>query len=194
VTRIAGDIQFYLVQWISAVGFVLWVGCGHAVVAFVRTRAPAAGGERSALPLMRVAGAIVLAMLCVSTIRAFPGNAGLVNEDLDVPNNRALFGYVPAKQLLAATREGGTVVLRPESRTSWEALAADALMLVQHGRHVRIIATQETRLLFDEALLVDGAHGQPVLAFRDRPQPRRPVGATFVADQGKWSVIAIDRG
>jgi len=194
VTRIAGDIQFYLVQWISAVGFVLWVACGHAVVAFVRTRAPAAGAERSALPLMRVAGAIVLVALCVSTIRAFPGNAGLVNEDLDVPNNRALFGYVPAKQLLAATREGGTVVLRPESRTSWEVLAADALMLEQHGRHVRIIATQETRLLFDDALLVDGAHGLPVLAFRDRRQPRRPVGATFVADQGRWSVIAIDRG
>ena len=70
--------------------------------------------------------------------RATPG---CINENLDVPNNRALFGYVPTKQLLAATEPGRTVVLRNDSATAWEVLGADALMLEQHGRHVQIVET-----------------------------------------------------
>ena len=53
--------------------------------------------------------------------------------DLDVPNNRALFGYVPTQQLLDATRSGETVVMRSDSITAWEVLAADALLSADGG-------------------------------------------------------------
>ncbi len=189
VTRIVGPIQFYLVQWISAVGFVLWLGVGDAVLQFMRTRL---GGTPSYRTLSRVTVVVVLALLCVSTIRALPSGAGLVNEDLDVPNNRDLFGYVPAAQLLSATRKGETVVLRNDSVTAWEVLAADALLLEQHGRTVKIVEAQETNLLFDDAMLVPSAGGAHVLAFRDRDHPHLRGTDTLLARQGKWSIVDID--
>ena len=189
VTHVVGPIQFYLVQWISAVGFVLWLAVGKATIEFARARWSEASGWRT---LTRGAAIVLLGVLCFSTVRAFPGDAGLVNQDLDVPNNRALFGYVPTAQLLAATRKGQTVVLRNDSVTAWEVLAADALLLEQHGRRVQIIESPVTRLLFDDALLVRTASGSQILAFRDRPRPRLTGGETLVADQGKWSIVNID--
>jgi hypothetical protein len=189
VTRIVGPIQFYLVQWISAVGFLLWLAAGDAILQFARTR-----GAPAAVPRTIVRGAVVaiLVVLCVSAIRAFPGDAGLVNQDLDVPNNRALFGYVPAADLLAATRKGATVVLRNDEPTGWEVLAADALLLVQHGRKVQIVESQETGLLFDDALLIPRARpGAHVLAFRDRAHPHVGEGETLLAEQGKWSIVTV---
>ena len=123
-----------------------------------------------------------------------------MNEDLDVPNNRALFGYVPTHQLLAVTRVGEPVVLRPDSVTSWEVLAADALLLRQHGRTVRIVATDETRLLFDDSLLVSraaarrpsvgGCSRSVIVAARvHRRERRRPPGAVDDRDRRralKW--------
>jgi hypothetical protein len=189
VTRIVGPIQFYLVQWISAVGFVLWLALGHAILEFARTRLSDAPWCRT---LTRGALVVVLAALCVSTMRALPGDAGRMNEDLDVPNNRALFGYVPTAQLLEATRRDRTVVLRLDSVTAWEVMAADALLLVQHGRRVQVIETPVTRLLFYDALLVRSASGSQILAFRDRPRPHLTTGATLVADQGEWTIVNID--
>jgi hypothetical protein len=189
VTRIAGPIQFYLVQWISAVGFVLWLAIGNTCIQFARSRCAAQSWYPA---LARGALVVVIVVLCASTIRAFPGDAGLVNEDLDVPNNRALFGYVPAAQLLAATRKGETVVLRNDNVTAWEVLAADALLLQQHGRNVQIVEAQETNLLFDDALLVPGAPSAHILAFRNRHHPHVRSGETFLAHQGKWSIVDID--
>ena len=189
VTRIVGPIQFYLVQWISAVGFVLWLAVGHAIYEFASTRW---SGTLRWRTLIRGAVIVLLAVLCVSTIRAFPGDAGLVNEDLDVPNNRALFGYVPTAQLLAATRNGETVVLRNDSVTAWEVLAADALLLEQHGRRVRIVESPVTRLLFDDALLIRSASSSShLLSFRDRAHPHVDGGETTVANQGKWSIVNV---
>jgi hypothetical protein len=141
--------------------------------------------------MLVVVAVVVLALLAVGTVRAFPGNAGLVNEDLDVPNNRALFGYVPTRQLLAATRPGETVVLRSDSPTAWEVLAADGLLLEQHGRTVRIVKRSETRLLFDDVMLVPRSPGGNVLAFRNRSQPPEGNGAVHIADQGRWSIVRI---
>jgi hypothetical protein len=188
VTRIVGPIQFYLVQWISAVGFVLWFAVGQAAFQFARTRQMDTPRSRAVTRTVAIA---LMALLCVSAIRAFPGDAGLVNQDLDVPNNRALFGYVPAAQLLAATRKGETVVLRNDSVTAWEVLAADALLLQQHGRRVQIVESPPTRLLFDDALLVRAASGAQILAFRDRGEAHVRAGQTLLADQGKWSVVNI---
>jgi hypothetical protein len=188
VTRIAGPIQFYLVQWISAGGFVLWLAVGKAAIELVRTRCADGPPSRRMLVVVAV---VVLALLAVGTVRAFPGNAGLVNEDLDVPNNRALFGYVPTRQLLAATRPGETVVLRSDSPTAWEVLAADGLLLEQHGRTVRIVKRSETRLLFDDVMLVPRSPGGNVLAFRNRSQPPEGNGAVHIADQGRWSIVRI---
>src|SRR6185437_11991109 len=72
---------------LSAAAFA--VAVGKATIEFARTRASDAPRWRT---LTRGAAVVVLAALCVSTIRAFPGDAGRINEDLDVPNNRALFG------------------------------------------------------------------------------------------------------
>jgi hypothetical protein len=143
----------------------------------------------------RVAWVVALVALCGLTARALPGHAGLINENLDVPNNRALFGYVPTRQLLAATEPGTTVVLRNDSATAWEVLGADALMLEQHGRRVQIVETQETGLLFDDALLVHAAPKDArVLSFRDRGQARVRAGETVIAHQGKWSIVRVDQG
>jgi hypothetical protein len=100
---------------------------------------------------------------------------------------------VPTAPLLAVTREDRTVVLRLDSVTAWEVMAADALLLEQHGRRVQVLETPVTRLLFDDALLVRRApSGSQVLAFRDRPRPQLTAGATLVADQGEWSIVNLD--
>jgi hypothetical protein len=190
VMKIAGPVQYYLVQWISAIGFVLWIAVGRA--GLDAARAPTARSWRSPAR-RRGALAVALVVLGVLTMRALPGHAGLINENLDVPNNRALFGHVPARQLLAATRSGRTVVLRNDVPTGWEVLAADALLLEQHGRTVRIASTRETRLLFDDARLVsrasDAGRDADVLSFRDRDRPNLRPGDTVVAPQGEWLVV-----
>jgi hypothetical protein len=188
VTKVVGPIQFYLVQWISAVGFVLWLAVGQATLEFFRTRAPDASSRRA---VTRAAVIVAVLVLCVGAVRAFPSGAGQVDMDLDVPNNRALFGYVPSAQLLAATRRGDTVVLRNDSVTAWEVLAADALLLEQHGRTVRIVRTPVTQLLFDDALLDRAASGSQVLSFRDRAHPHVRPGETLIAHQGTWSIVEL---
>ena len=71
---------------------------------------------------------------------------------------------------------------------------ADALLLQQHGRHVRIGETQETRLLFDDALLVrTEPRDAQILSFRERARLRVGDGETLVAHQGKWSIVSVDR-
>jgi hypothetical protein len=188
ITRIVDDIQFYLVQWISAVGFVLWLAVGHAVCEFARARWSGAAAWRT---VSRVATVVVVAALCVGAVRAFPEDAGRMNRDLNVPNDRKLFGYVPSSQLLAATRPGHEVVLRLDSLTAWEVMASDALLLAQHGRKVRVIETSVTNLLFDDSLRVDHAGGAQILAFRDRKHPHVGAGETLLANQGLWSIVDI---
>jgi hypothetical protein len=192
VTKIVGPIQYYLVQWISAVGFLLWLAVGQAALELVRARRPRPTWFPTA---RRVAWVVVLVALCGLTIRALPGHAGLINENLDVPNNRALFGYVPTKQLLGAIEPGRTVVLRNDTPTAWEVLGADALMLEQHGRRVQIVETQETGLLFDDAILVDAAPRDAlVLSFRDRGRARLQPDEMVIAHQGKWSIVLVSPG
>jgi hypothetical protein len=188
VTRIVDAIQFYLVQWISAVGFVLWLAIGSAAIQLVRVRGSDASWHRT---FARVAAVVVVAVLCVSAVRAFPGDAGKVNENLNVPNDRALFGYVPTKALLRATRPGRPVVLNLDSVTSWEVMASDALLLQQHGRTVQVVETPETRLLFDDALLVPKATGGQVLDFRDRKGVQVGPDETLVAHHGAWSIVDV---
>ena len=158
ITRIVDQIQFYLVQWISAVGFVLWLAVGNAAYEFAGARWSGAAAWRT---ITRGATIVLVAALCVGAVRAFPHDAGRMNRDLNVPNDRKLFGYVPSSQLLSATRPGRTVVLRLDSITAWEVMASDALLLQQHGRDVQIVDTPVTRLLFDDSLRVDHAVGSP---------------------------------
>ena len=191
VTKIVGPIQYYLVQWISAVGFVLWLAIGKAALDVVRERRPRPSWFPTA---RRAAWVVALVALCGFTLRALPGHAGLINENLDVPNNRALFGYVPTRQLLAATEPGRTVVLRNDSATAWEVLGADALMLEQHGRQVQVIETQETRLLFDDALLVRTEPTDArVLSFRDHDDTKLRAGESLLARQGKWRIVLVEQ-
>ena len=192
VTKIVGPIQYYVVQWISAVGFVLWFAVGAAGLEIARAR----GWSRSwSSAARRGVVAVVVVVLCVSAVRAFPGHAGIINENLDVPNNRALFGYVPARQLLAATRDGQTVVLRNDEPTAWEVLAADALLLEQHGRTVQIVESRETQLLFDDAVLVRAAPpGARVLSFRERSHAHPDGTDATLAHQGKWTIVAVHPG
>ena len=53
VTRIVGPIQFYLVQWISAVGFVLWLAVGNAAFEFARVPAGRARWRGARHPVVR---------------------------------------------------------------------------------------------------------------------------------------------
>ncbi|HEY3673336.1 MAG TPA: hypothetical protein VGN51_20545 [Acidimicrobiia bacterium] len=191
ITRIVDAIQFYLVQWISGVGFVLWLAIGGACIEFAHARWSGVDWWRRCA---QAATVVMVAVLCVGALRAFPTDAGRMNRDLNVPDNRELFGYVPSAQLLAATRSNRTVVLRLDSLTAWEVMASDALLLVQHGRHVEVVETPVTRLLFDDALLVRSARRSQILAFRDRPDPHLRGRETLVADQGEWSIVNIEPG
>ena len=49
ITRIVDAIQFYLVQWISAVGFVVWLAVGNTAYEFA-ARAGLDGGVAHDLP------------------------------------------------------------------------------------------------------------------------------------------------
>jgi hypothetical protein len=189
ITRIVDQIQFYLVQWISAVGFVVWLAIGHAGFEFARSRWSRAAWWRKAT---RVGAVVVVGVLCINAVQAFSHDPGRMNRDLNVPNDRKLFGYVPASQLLAVSEPGRTVVLRLDSITAWEVMASDALLLQQHGRDVQIIETPVTNLLFDDSLRVAHASGAHILAFRDRHHPHVRAGEQLVADQGEWSIVDTD--
>ena len=98
ITHIVGPIQFYLVQWISAVGFVMWLANRERGLGFVRARWSGAvawrtspGGRRSCW----------FALLVVA-VQAFPHDAGQMNRDLDVPNDRKLFGFVSRRSCCSA--------------------------------------------------------------------------------------------
>jgi hypothetical protein len=176
------------VQWISAVGFVLWLAVGATLIEYARAR----WAHASWFPTVRRVGFVALvALLCVGTLRAFPGHSGEVNENLNVPNDRTLFGDVPTEALLRATSPDRTVVLRLDSATSWEVVATDALLLLQHGRPVEVIDDPVTRLLFDDAMRVPDASGHQVLAFRDRRHLHLRDGETLLAHEGEWSIVEL---
>ena len=79
------------------------------------------------------------------------------SEDLSTPKNHLLFGSAPVGRILAVTRGEPMIVMRLDSESAWEILAADALELEQHGREVRILESPVTRLLFDDVRLVGSA-------------------------------------
>ena len=168
-TRIVGPIQFYLVQWISAVGFVLWSWSGLRPCLAFRGRLQAlpsvADDDRRWRRSARGPG------VCGSGPCVVARRAG-DTENLSTAKNHALFGSVPVGRLLAATRGEPTVVLRLDNESAWEVLAADALELEQRGKEVQILDSPVTRLLFDDALLVGSAPQAGVLVFRE--QARRP--------------------
>jgi hypothetical protein len=196
VTRIDGPIQFYLVQWISAVGLVAGVAVGFALIAWARRRATIHLWSR---PATRTVAVVLVAFVglgagLASARDGQEGNGGV--ERVAAPD---LFGRHAVDGLLTATRGHHDVVLRLDDEGAWEILAADALLLEQHGRDVRILSSPVTRLLFDDALLVDTTAGGTVLAFRVRPDSAfTGAGADArveaVARQGRWHVARITSG
>ena len=97
----SGPIQFYLVQWISAVGFVLWLAVGKATIEFARTRWSEASGWRT---LTRGAAIVLLGVLCFSTVRGLSGGRRTGEPGPRRPQQPGVVRDVPTAQLLAATR------------------------------------------------------------------------------------------
>jgi hypothetical protein len=99
--------------------------------------------------------------------------------------------------LLRATRPGQRVILRLDSESAWEILAADALELRDHGREVSIISSPVTRLLFDGTMLVSRPGTAAMLTFSERA-PRIPTrseaGGRLVARQGRWKIVEVEPG
>jgi hypothetical protein len=86
-------------------------------------------------------------------------------------------------------------VLRLDSESAWEILAADALELEQQGKDVQILESPVTRLLFDDALLVGSAPGAKVLAFQDYSDAPVAAGGTTsrqLVRQGRWQIVKLD--
>jgi hypothetical protein len=195
VTRIVGAIEFYLVQWITAVGFVLWFAAGNAAIRWVRTR------DRS--PLRWTSGALgalgavaLMAIAAVGAVRASTPDVKEANGLLSLHANEVLFGRAPVRQLLAVTHRSDRVVLRLDSESAWMILAGDALQLRDHGRHVEVVDSPATRLLFDETMLVPRSTEGVTLAFSERPAPgKEPLdrGDPVVARQSRWRIVVVAR-
>jgi hypothetical protein len=191
VTRIDGPIYFYLVQWISAVGLVAAIAVGYALLTLARRRPRVRPWSRAAT---RTAACVLVVLVALGAVLASArdsqeGDSGV--EHVAAPD---LFGRHALDGLLAATRGHRDVVLRLDDEGAWEILAADALVLEQHGRHVRIVSSPVTRLLFDDALLVRATAGPRVLAFRVRPDSAftgAGAGVDVVAHQGRWHVARV---
>lgn len=193
VTRISGPIEFYLVQWISAVGLVFWIALGNALITFVRRRTSVRPWPR----VVTVAGACLLAALvCAGAVRSY----SQVTQANGGPVHRAdqdLFDREAVNRMLSMTQRDRRVVLRLDSAPAWVILATDALVLEQHGRDVRILESPVTRLLFDDALLVRTASASRVFVFRDRADRAIAThGARIddIAPQGRWGIAAIEPG
>jgi hypothetical protein len=190
VTRIADAIQFYLVEWIGAAGFVLWIAVGAAVIATARGRDEARrlGPRRRTILAAALALAVAVGAVAAYPVAAHPTNDGLVSE-----SHRTMLESRAVSRILAVTRGESTVVLRLDHESAWEILATDALLLEQRGKTVRIVESPVTRLLFDEGRLVAGADSQ-VFAFRERGgsgSGRAPGDSELVASQGRWRVDLI---
>jgi hypothetical protein len=186
--KIVGPIQFYLVQWIAAVGFVLLIAVGSAGIVAWRGRVQTSPRART----MTVAVAALLAVLvCAGAVRASALNVRGESEDLSTAKNHALFGSTPVGRILAASRGEPTIVLRLEDESAWEILAADALELEQRGKEVRILDSPVTDLLFDDARLVDSAPRAGVLVFREQAGDATRSAASRVARQGRWEIVRL---
>ena len=193
ITRIVGPVQFYLVQWLSAVGFVFLIVVGGAAIALWCDR-------REVRPLSRAwtvgGAALLVGLVCFGAVRALPldarpGERGSVASEK--PCAVRIDARGPDAHRHSVTYR--TVVLRLDSESAWEILAAHALELEQHGKEVRILEAPVTRLLFDDALLVSTAPGSRVLAFRDLPETARVTGSALVheiARQGRWHIVQVD--
>ena len=84
------------------------------------------------------------------------------------------------------------MVLRVDSVTEWEVMAADAACCSSTDGGCGS-SPPVTRLLIDDSLLVDRASGATVLAFRDRAHPKLREGERLIADQGEWSIVDVGR-
>jgi hypothetical protein len=188
VTRVAGGIQYYLVEWISAVGLVFWIACGGAAITWVRERVRSRVWPRA----VTFGVALLLAgLVCAGAITAYPHGSRAENEGLVYSANQDLLASPALDRILRATRHDHTVVLRLDDEAAWEILAADALALEQHGTEVRILESPVTRLLFDDGRLVRTAAGFRVLAFRDRGGTITGPRGTAIARQGRWWVAQV---
>jgi hypothetical protein len=192
VTRITDAIVFYLVQWISAIGFVFWMAVGAAFLAWMRRD----DGGRRAVPITLrtvTAAGLVVGVVAVGALSAAAngpqaGNDGLVHE-----GNAQMLQSGVVHRLLAATRHDTSLTLRLDQESAWEILAADAWQLERAGKQVRIESAPVTRLLFDGALLVDRApRGAVVLAFGESGAPPVAHSGTVV-EQGPWTVRKLSQ-
>jgi hypothetical protein len=195
VTRVVGAIEFYLVQWITAVGFVLWFAAGNAAIRWLRTRGRSHSRWTSGA-LGALGAATLIAISTVGAVRASSPDVKEANGLLSLHANEILFGRAPVRQLLAATHRSDHVVLRLDSESAWMILAGDALQLRDHGRHVEVDDSPATRLLFDETMLVPRSTRGVTLAFSERPPPGKKAsdrGAPVVAHQSRWRIVVVDR-
>jgi hypothetical protein len=189
ITRIVGPIEFYLVQWLSAIGFVLWLAVGNALLASAR-RLSTKRWYRTAAVAVAV---VLLGLASLGAVRASSPDVREANEVLALRENRHLFGRLPLRALLEATRPGAPVALRLDSESAWEVMAADALQLAEHDRNVRIVSSPVTQLLFDHSMLVDGHTRSTVLAFSERAEKPRGDASRLLALQGRWRISVRDR-
>jgi hypothetical protein len=176
VTRIVGPVEYYLVEWISAIGLMVWIALGGGVIEVVRQTAALRHG------MLRKSAAVVA--MCAAAGIAMQGATNVVvtrNAYADRGEQRIV------ASILATTRHAPRVVLRLASMAAWPPLAGAAFELEQRGVEVEIVRSEVTELLFERSELVRRPTGQLMVAFRDRREGTKASGPVIMR-AGRWQI------
>jgi hypothetical protein len=180
VTRIVGPVNSYLVQWISAIGLMVWIALGGGVLEAVRQRSRVSHRQR-----WRTISALIV--LCAVFGVAFRGVATATvshNAYVDRPQE----GVVASILASSGHRHPRSIVLALGSDAAWVILAGTALELEQQGVRVKIVRSRVTELLFAPNYLTDPTADVSSMTFRDLREDTKLSG-TLVAKSGRWVVL-----
>jgi hypothetical protein len=183
VTRIVGKLDFYLVEWISAVGLMMWIAFGAAVIPqFKRWLATPRGIERS-----RVVGVALVCAGAVVVVQA-SAHAAVRQPSKPDPELRTI-----VRAIVHEPAHRSPVVLELGDTSAWPVFAATTLELEQEGHDVQLVRSSATQLLFPEDSLAASRTAGSRLTFFDarRDESARAHGAV-IAHTARWRVERCD--
>jgi hypothetical protein len=178
VTRIVGAVEFHQIEWITAVGIMMWIGLGAALL-------PVARQTMQRHPdLARRAAFVGIVLVVVVAARATVNDVstGHTARDQDV--------RTAVQHIRDRVQGRAPVVLELRDSPAWSLMAGVALELEQQDVRVAVVRSDATALLFDGAYLTR----QPARGIRFVfAEARRGISTSesVVARVGSWSVVEV---
>ena len=165
VSRIIGEVEPYLVQWIAVVSPLAWIGVGLVAARAVPT-APEAPTRRAAAWIRGVTAVVVAATVLLAGVNAWSSIRALPPDAQISPTARRFFDRV-----IAAIPEDSddTVLVDIADQQAWSWAAAAVLELEKAGIPVRV--TREHGWLISGRLGTDSEDYPLVLTLALRGQP-----------------------